>query len=116
MRRAPLTNAMVLTIVTTTVALPAPTVFLHGLNGAASDFNHIIAWMHEAFGNGTVMHSLPLFEGSDSIKTPLPVQRDAIIRYLVQNADPLQLTGGFNFVAHSQGALLARSIVQVGAR
>jgi hypothetical protein len=68
----------------------------------------------QRFGNETVMHSLPLFEGSDSLKTPLPVQRDAIIRYLAQNVDVLQLGGGFNFVAHSQGALLARSIVQVG--
>lgn len=35
------------TLLLTTASVPAPTVFLHGVNGAASDFNTIIAWMHE---------------------------------------------------------------------
>jgi hypothetical protein len=36
-----------LVLLLTTASVPAPTVFLHGVNGAASDFNTIIAWMHE---------------------------------------------------------------------
>ena len=58
------------------------------------------------------MHSLPLFEGSASLRTPLTKQRDSIVEYLVTNAAALNLTEGFNFVAHSQGALLTRAVIQ----
>merc|ERR1712070_1132312 len=69
-------------------------------------------FMRYHFGNSTRMHSLPLFEGRDSLSTPLLKQRDAIVQYLVDNAETLQLAGGFNLVGHSQGALLGRAVVQ----
>ena len=94
-------------------AKPATTLFLHGLNGNAGQFNTMMGRMNATFGaNAPAMHSLPLFESSASLETPLATQRDAIVAYLCQNAESLDLAGGFNFVAHSQGALLARTVIQ----
>jgi len=64
------------------------------------------------FGSGHPFHSLALFEGIHSLNVPLTEQRDTIIKYLVDHADELNITGGFNFVGHSQGALLARAVIQ----
>ena len=58
------------------------------------------------------MHSLPLYDGSKSLRTPLSEQRDGVIAYLVKNAVALNITDGFNLVAHSQGALLSRAVIQ----
>jgi len=88
------------------------TIFMHGLFGHASDFDWMQGSMRAKFGNSTRMHSLPLYEGRDSLRTPLLKQRDAIVKYLVANAESLQLAGGFNLVGHSQGALLGRAVVQ----
>lgn len=60
------------------------------------------------------MHSLNICEGSCSLRTPLTKQRDDVVSYLVSNSRSLGIDGddGFNFVAFSQGALLARAVVQ----
>lgn len=119
---------------------PHTTIFLHGLNGHANDFNQLMARMKTHFGTEVVygvcvcclcggksdshtknceicdqappMHSLPLYEGIASLRTPLATQRDSIIEYLTTNAAKLNLTQGFNLVAHSQGALLSRAVIQ----
>ena len=41
-------------------------------------------------------------------------QRDDMIHYLLDNAQNLNLTDGFHWVAHSQGSLLARAVIQQG--
>ena len=95
-----------------TLGVPHTTLFLHGLSGHASEFEPMMQWMRAYFGNATPsMHSLALFEGVASL-APMVRQRDAILDYLISNANALNLTGGWNFVAHSQGALLARSVIQ----
>ena len=92
---------------------PHTTLFLHGLGGTASQFDLMQSWMTDFFGNATPpMHSLPLFEGTASVDTPMPQQRNALLAYMMENVDALNLSAGFNFVAHSQGALLARSVIE----
>mmetsp|Transcript_23752 Transcript_23752/g.70235 ORF Transcript_23752/g.70235 Transcript_23752/m.70235 type:complete len:334 (-) Transcript_23752:224-1225(-) len=92
-----------------------PIVFLHGINGHASEFDDIINWMKDAFGEKGVptVHSLGIREGLESLMTPLDQQRDEMVAYLEANAASLGIERGFNFVAHSQGALLARSVIQM---
>lgn len=97
----------------TTSAL-RPIIFIHGVTRYSSDFQDIIDFMHRTFGsNVPLMHSLPLYEGSDSLHTPMSKQRDSMVKYLLDNADKLGINDGFNIVAHSQGALLSRAVIQV---
>ena len=92
-----------------------PILFLHGINGHADEFSGIIRFMRNKYGPGApLMHSIDICEGSCSLLNPLPQQRDDMLKYLTKNAAALGIDGeeGFNFVAHSQGALLARSVIQ----
>jgi hypothetical protein len=89
-------------------------IFMHGLNNHAQQYDHMQDWARACFGNVTPpMHSLPLFEGGDSLKTPMMAQRDGVVQYLVDNAAALNITAaGFNIVAHSQGAILMRAVIE----
>lgn len=92
-----------------------PIVFLHGINGHADEFYPIMDWMKAKYGpNCPSMHSLSISEGSASLLMPLMEQRDLMLDFLKAKASSLGIDGdgGFNFVAHSQGALLARSVIQ----
>ena len=78
-------------------SFPHTTLFMHGLGGTASQFEPMMGWMREHFGAATpAMHSLPLFEGSASVDTPLLTQRDVLIAYLEEHLSELNLTRGFN--------------------
>eukprot|EP00578_Thalassiosira_sp_NH16_P018512 CAMPEP_0181098254 /NCGR_PEP_ID=MMETSP1071-20121207/12024_1 /TAXON_ID=35127 /ORGANISM="Thalassiosira sp., Strain NH16" /LENGTH=296 /DNA_ID=CAMNT_0023180829 /DNA_START=107 /DNA_END=994 /DNA_ORIENTATION=+ len=94
-----------------------PIIFLHGINGHADEFDGIIALLRDKYRSeaaAPIMHSIGICEGSCSLLTPLPKQRDAMIDYLVKNAATLGIDrdDGFNIVAHSQGALLMRAVIQ----
>jgi hypothetical protein len=39
-------------------------------------------------------------------------QRDEMVSYLIEHQQSLDITNGFHWVAHSQGALLARAVIQ----
>ena len=91
-----------------------PIIFLHGINGHASEFEDIMRLIRLKFGkNAPTMHSVGLCDGTCSLR-PLPKQRDELIDHLVSNAADLGIDGeeGFNFVGHSQGGLLARAVIQ----
>lgn len=91
-----------------------PIIFLHGINGHASEFEDIMRLIRGKFGkNAPTMHSIGICDGACSLR-PLPKQRDELIDYLVSNAADLRIDGeeGFNFVGHSQGGLLARAVIQ----
>lgn len=90
----------------------APTLFLHGAGGTADEFDDMQGFMRARFGDDILTHSLPVFEKLSSITTPCLKQRDSIIKYLLAHRESLKLQNGFNFVAHSQGGLLARSVIQ----
>mmetsp|Transcript_4184 Transcript_4184/g.8211 ORF Transcript_4184/g.8211 Transcript_4184/m.8211 type:complete len:349 (+) Transcript_4184:10-1056(+) len=92
-----------------------PILFLHGINGHADEFDGITRLISNTYGSrAPPMHSIDICEGPCSLLNPLPKQRDDMLAYLTKNAAALGIDGdeGFNFVAHSQGALLARSVIQ----
>mmetsp|Transcript_12895 Transcript_12895/g.20006 ORF Transcript_12895/g.20006 Transcript_12895/m.20006 type:complete len:259 (+) Transcript_12895:77-853(+) len=92
-----------------------PILFLHGISGHAHEFNGIMALLQQKYGSKTpTMHSIGICEGSCSLMTPLPQQRDNMLTFLVKNAAALGIDSedGFNIVAHSQGALLMRAVIQ----
>ena len=91
-----------------------PIIFLHGINGHASEFEDIMTLIRSRYGhNAPTMHSIGICDGTCSLR-PLPKQRDELIDYLASNAADLGIDGeeGFNFVGHSQGGLLARAVIQ----
>jgi pimeloyl-ACP methyl ester carboxylesterase len=91
-----------------------PILFLHGVNGHANQFDGIIKRVRSLFNDDAPpMHSIGICDGSCSLRTPLVTQRAQLIRWLTKNSSQMGLEGGFHLVAHSQGALLARSVVQM---
>mmetsp|Transcript_26666 Transcript_26666/g.76948 ORF Transcript_26666/g.76948 Transcript_26666/m.76948 type:complete len:373 (-) Transcript_26666:38-1156(-) len=91
-----------------------PIIFLHGINGHASEFEDIMHLIRAKYGTqAPTMHSLGLCDGACSLR-PLPAQRDELVDYLLSNAADLGIDDeeGFNFVGHSQGGLLARAVIQ----
>lgn len=104
-----------------TSTLIKPLIFLHGIGGYASEFYPVMEMIRKEFNNQSdttaadvpIMHSLNIREGQASLLTPMLTQRDEMVQYLIDNAAVLGIDkDGFHFVGHSQGALLARSVIQ----
>ena len=93
-----------------------PIIFVHGMSGHANEFDGIMSLMRNKYGsNSPTMHSIGICEGSCSLHTPLTKQRDDMLEYLTENAASLGIDGtdeGFDIVAHSQGALVMRAVIQ----
>ena len=84
-----------------------PVVIMHGMNGHASNLEHLKATI-EAKYPGIYVHNLNISNGMKSVLHNMPYLMDKVVDTI--RADP-KLKNGFNFYGESQGALQARTYV-----
>lgn len=90
-----------------------PIFLMHGLTGHASDFDNVVSWLSDALPSRKLF-PLKTYEGDDSF-TPLFQQVDGLIGEVrsIIDSQPDLFKDGYDFVGHSQGALLMRAMCQV---
>eukprot|EP01027_Heterolobosea_sp_BB2_P016872 GEZU01023954.1.p1 GENE.GEZU01023954.1~~GEZU01023954.1.p1 ORF type:complete len:358 (+),score=70.23 GEZU01023954.1:98-1075(+) len=104
---------VVSSIATCAVHAYKPVIMMHGILSTERDFDHVEKLIQQIHP-GTFTLSLPIFTGNDSVETPMWTQVQGYIEYLTQvinnNTDVFE--DGFHIIAHSQGALLSRAVLQ----
>jgi len=98
----------------TTQTIPKKTIlFLHGVGGHADEYDDIMHYLKMKYGDGApLLHSIDLCEGSCSIFTNMIQQRDDMTTYLRSHIEDFKLSNGYHWIAHSQGSVLARAVIQ----
>ena len=87
--------------------------FLHGVGGHADEYDDIMHYLKMKYGDDApLMHPIDLCEGSCSIFTNMIQQRDDMTTYLRSQINNLNLSNGYHWIAHSQGSVLARAVIQ----
>jgi len=88
-----------------------PAVFMHGLDGHATDWSTVQEAIQKAHP-GQISEALAVDEGGESHKVMATQVADVItaIKGLIAN-DPTSYKDGFHLVGHSQGGLLTRAVL-----
>jgi len=85
---------------------------MHGLNSRSQHNDQLAAWIRGAYP-GTKTIQIPLFEDAASL-FPLQSQVVGLAAYIRGTifGDPDAFSSGYDFVCHSQGALLCRAVIE----
>jgi len=90
-----------------------PVFFMHGIDGAASDWDAAIAAINIT-NPGTFMYAFSNYEGDPDSFTKLDTQISGVSKTLLKVVSENEeiMSDGYNLVCHSQGALLCRCLIE----